>query len=87
MWGVRDGKQFRLIVVNKDGTSPGVTEMYVHPAVDTPELRAFAPDWAARVDDHDLITGHSTLPALAARAGATLIGYREIRDLQRAAAA
>jgi len=66
---------------------PGVTEVYVHPAVDTPELRAFAPDWAARVDDHDLITGHSTLSALAERAGATLIGYRELRDLQRAAAA
>ena len=64
---------------------PGVTEVYVHPAVDTPELRAFAPDWAARVDDHDLITGHSTLRALAERAGATLIGYRELRDLQRAA--
>jgi len=63
---------------------PGVTEVYVHPAVDTPELRAFAPDWAARVDDHDLITGHSTLRALAERAGATLIGYRELRDLQRA---
>ena len=31
---------------------PGVTEVYVHPAVDTPELRALAPDWAARVDDH-----------------------------------
>jgi len=61
----------------------GVTEVYVHPAVDTPELRAFAPDWAARVDDHDLITGHSTLRALAERAGATLIGYRELRDLQR----
>ncbi len=63
----------------------GVTEVYVHPAVDTPELRAFAPDWAARVDDHDLITGHSTLRALAERAGATLIGYRELRDLQRGA--
>jgi hypothetical protein len=64
---------------------PGVTEVYVHPAIDTPELRAFAPDWAARVDDHDLITGHSTLRALAERAGATLVGYRELRDLQRAA--
>ena len=51
------------------------------------ELRAFAPDWAARVDDHDLITGHSTLRALAERAGATLIGYRELSDLQRASAA
>src|SRR5687768_13157004 len=25
---------------------PGVTEVFVHPAADTPELRALAPDWA-----------------------------------------
>ncbi|MGH9186631.1 MAG: polysaccharide deacetylase family protein, partial [Acidimicrobiales bacterium] len=33
----------------------GVTEIYVHPAVDAPELRSLTPDWAARVDDHDLV--------------------------------
>ncbi len=27
----------------------------MHPAVDTPELRAFAPDWAGRVDDLHLV--------------------------------
>lgn len=63
---------------------PGVTEVYVHPAVDTPELRAFAPDWAARVDDHDLVVRDHTIRTLAERAGATLIGYRPLRDLQRA---
>ncbi|HEX2119794.1 MAG TPA: polysaccharide deacetylase family protein [Acidimicrobiales bacterium] len=62
----------------------GVSELHVRPAVDTAELRALAPDWAGRVDDHDLVTGHSTLRALAHRAGATLIGYRELRELQRA---
>ena len=62
---------------------PGVTELRVHPAIDSAELRAFAPDWAGRVDDHDLVTGHSTLRALAERAGARLIGYRALRDLQR----
>jgi predicted glycoside hydrolase/deacetylase ChbG (UPF0249 family) len=62
---------------------PGVTEVYVHPAVDTPELRALAPDWAGRVDDHDLVTANSTLRALVERAGATFIGYRELRELQR----
>jgi predicted glycoside hydrolase/deacetylase ChbG (UPF0249 family) len=65
---------------------PGVTEMYVHPAIDTGELRSFAPDWASRVDDHDLVTGHTPLRALAERAGVTFIGYRELRDLQRARA-
>ena len=64
---------------------PGVTEVHVRPAIDTAELRALAPDWAGRVDDHDLVTGHSTLRALAQRAGVVFVGYRELRDLQRAA--
>jgi predicted glycoside hydrolase/deacetylase ChbG (UPF0249 family) len=64
---------------------PGVTEVYVHPAIDTAELRALAPDWAARVDDHDLLTGHSSLRALVERAGAAFVGYRELRELQRTA--
>jgi len=63
---------------------PGVTEVYVHPAIDTAELRALAPDWAGRVDDHDLVTGHTDLRAMAERAGVTFLGYRPLRDLQRA---
>jgi len=62
---------------------PGVTEIFLHPAFDTPELRAFAPDWEARVDDHALATD----PALRSRieaAGVTLIGYEPLRELQRA---
>jgi chitin disaccharide deacetylase len=64
---------------------PGVTKVYLHPAVDTPEIRAFAPDWAARVDDHDLVTRDHSIRSMAERAGAVLIGYRELRDLMRAA--
>jgi chitin disaccharide deacetylase len=63
---------------------PGVTEVCVHPAVDTPELRSLAPGWAARVDDHELATTDRSVASLASRAGATLIGYRLLRDLQRA---
>jgi chitin disaccharide deacetylase len=63
---------------------PGVTELYVHPAADTGELRALAPDWPARVDDHDLVVADDTLRSLTQRVGATLIGYRALRDLQRA---
>jgi hypothetical protein len=66
---------------------PGVTEMYVHPAVDTDELRASHPDWAQRVEDHALITSDASLRDLIARSGAILIGYRELRDLQRRDAA
>ena len=62
---------------------PGVTEILAHPAIDTSELRSFAPDWANRVDDHDLLTNDQSLTALATRAGVTLIGYRPIRELMR----
>jgi predicted glycoside hydrolase/deacetylase ChbG (UPF0249 family) len=83
-----------LVVVNAVGSRraleralldlpPGVTEVYAHPAVDTGELRALSPDWSGRVDDHDLLTNDHSLPALAARAGAELIGYRALHQLMR----
>jgi predicted glycoside hydrolase/deacetylase ChbG (UPF0249 family) len=62
---------------------PGITELYVHPASDSPELRALAPDWAARVDDHDAVTRDKALLALAERAGVIFIGWRQLRDLMR----
>jgi chitin disaccharide deacetylase len=65
---------------------PGVTEVYAHPAIDTPELRALAPDWPARVDDHDLLARDHDLPALAERLGVRFIGWRALRRLQRAGA-
>ena len=63
---------------------PGVTEVYFHPAVDTDELRASHPDWAGRVEDHAALCVDPSLRDLIERAGATLIGYRELRALQRA---
>ncbi len=63
---------------------PGVTEIYVHPAVDSPELRAGFPDWHARVDDHDLVTTDAGIRTMIERSGAQLVGFRELRDLQRA---
>lgn len=62
---------------------PGVTEVQVRPAVDTPELRAFGGEWAGRIDDLDLVTS-AELRSLVDRAGVTLIGYRQLRDAQRA---
>jgi hypothetical protein len=62
---------------------PGVTEVYVHPAVDCDELRASHPDWPGRVEDHAFVCADPSLPDLLDRAGVTLIGYRELRDLQR----
>ena len=64
---------------------PGVTEVFVHPVEDGPELRGYdlkEPD--IRVDDHALLTDPE-LPGLIAAAGATLISFAPLRDLMRAA--
>lgn len=62
---------------------PGVTEVQTHPGIDTPELRALAPDWAARVDDHDLLVHDHGIRALAERGNVRLVGYRALRDAMR----
>jgi chitin disaccharide deacetylase len=63
----------------------GVTEMYLHPALDTDELRASHPDWPNRVEDHAMLTRDPAFADLVERADAQLIGFRELRELQRSA--
>ena len=63
---------------------PGVTEVYLHPAVDTDELRSSHPDWAARVEDYATLCHDAAFAHLLDRAGVVRIGYRELRELQRA---
>lgn len=62
---------------------PGVTELVLRPAVDSAELRAVLPDWAPRVADHDLAMTSDSLRVLGSRPGVHLVGYRQLRDLQR----
>jgi predicted glycoside hydrolase/deacetylase ChbG (UPF0249 family) len=66
--------------------APGVTELHVHPALDTPEQRAFDPAWSHRVDDHHLVCFDTHLPEVLSRAGVERIGYRTLRTLQQASA-
>jgi hypothetical protein len=56
----------------------------VHPAADTPELRALAPDWANRVDDHHLVSHDTSLRTMVQRSGVVPLGFRALRDLMRA---
>lgn len=61
---------------------PGVTEIHIQPAIDTPEVRALTPHADAWIDDLALAGD----PALATRldeVGATLIGYRQLRTAMR----
>jgi hypothetical protein len=64
---------------------PGVTEAYLHPAADTPELRAMSPDWEGRVADYRYLVDDDGLRTTVDRAGVTLIGFRELRELMRIA--
>ena len=62
---------------------PGVTELHVRPAIDTPELRALTPYWPCRVGDAHLVTTDWTFRSLLDRSGAKLIGFKQIRAAQR----
>ncbi len=62
---------------------PGVTEAYLHPAVESEELKAFAPDWEARVDDYNLLAHDQSFKELLEANDIKLIGYRELRSLMR----
>jgi predicted glycoside hydrolase/deacetylase ChbG (UPF0249 family) len=63
---------------------PGVTEVHVQPAIDTPEVRAITPQADAWIDDLRLVTIDHQLRELIAASGAVLIGYRALRDAMRA---
>lgn len=63
---------------------PGVTHFIIHPAQDTPELRALAPtDWPSRVADYQTFT-NPELRAFVRNAGIQVIGYRAVREAMRA---
>jgi predicted glycoside hydrolase/deacetylase ChbG (UPF0249 family) len=63
---------------------PGVTEIHVRPALDTPELRAITDRWVDQVGDAHLITDDWSFRAALERSGAELIGFRPLRQAQRA---
>ena len=60
----------------------GLTHFVLHPAVDTPELRAIAPDWPSRVADYEAFTSRE-LREFVRRLGIQILGYRELKELVR----
>lgn len=61
---------------------PGVTHFLMHPAVDTPELRAITPDWPSRVANYQAFMNREIKDFLK-NSGIHVIGYRLIRDAIR----
>ncbi|TJZ75556.1 ChbG/HpnK family deacetylase [Chitiniphilus eburneus] len=66
-----------------DECGPGVHCLVGHPADDTPELRALAPDWPTRVADRALLAD-AAFAAEIERRGFKLVGMRALRDALRA---
>jgi chitin disaccharide deacetylase len=82
-WGKPAKETFTGILA---GLRPGVTEVYLHPVEDGPELRSYDPHaQQIRIDDRAcLLDGE--LRGMVQDLGVRLIDYRPLRELQRARA-
>jgi len=58
----------------------GITHFLMHPSLDTPELRAIAPDWPSRVANYELFMHHD-IRAILNQAGVQPIGYRDLKAI------
>lgn len=66
-----------------DNLPPGLTYFMIHPAEDTPELRAITDDWQQRTADYETFMSAELLDH-ARKSGAQVIGWRALRDAMRA---
>jgi Uncharacterized protein conserved in bacteria len=62
---------------------PGLTYFMIHPAQDTPELRAITDDWPQRVADYETFMS-AELHDQVRRSGVQVIGWRALREAMRA---
>ncbi|MBT3586512.1 MAG: ChbG/HpnK family deacetylase [Halobacteriovoraceae bacterium] len=60
----------------------GVTELFIHPAIETPEIKRITGRWATRVMEKDLFTSEE-MKNLLTEQGIVLIDYTKLKTLQR----
>jgi chitin disaccharide deacetylase len=65
-----------------DETPAGITHFIFHPSIDTPELRAIAPDWRARVANYEAFMSQEMKDYLK-NSSIQVIGYRSLRESLR----
>jgi hypothetical protein len=77
----KTGDRLELAKRTFDALPPGLTHFIIHPADDTPELRAITPrTWRARVADYRTFTSDALAKHLR-DTGIHAIGYRALRSL------
>lgn len=59
----------------------GVTETYIHPAIECDEIKSITPCWYRRVWEHRLFSDPKTLDFIKSL-GIKLIGYRELKQMK-----
>lgn len=62
---------------------PGVTELYIHPALAGEEMQHITNSWQERDTEYRLFTEDAGIRALLAQQDVKIIGWRRLRDLQR----
>ena len=62
---------------------PGVTELYIHPAVAGEEMQHITNSWQERDSEYHLFTDDASVRRLMEQRGVKRIGWRPLRDLQR----
>lgn len=77
------GDRLALAKQQLDTLPPGLTHFIIHPATDTPELRAITRSWRSRVADYETFRSDQ-LRDCVRDSGVQVIGYRMLRDLMRA---
>lgn len=78
----RPGSRQRVVDALRN-LEPGVTEIHIQPAIDTPEVRALTSHAQEWVEDLRLAVEDTEIRSLLDASGAVLIGYRQLRDLMR----
>ena len=63
---------------------PGVTELFIHAAKPTDELRHITNSWKTRGEEYETFTNDAEMKKLVKQQGIIRIGYRPLRELQRA---
>jgi len=79
----KDVKGFWTAVIKE--LKPGVTELFIHAAKPTEELKAITGSWATRSAEYELVTNDPEFRQLLEDQKVIRIGYRALRDLQRRA--
>ena len=76
----QDVQRFWLNIVKN--LKPGVTELYIHAALPTEEMKVITGSWSTRAQEFEAFANNPEMKKLVADQGIILIGYRPLRDLQ-----